>query len=127
MKTRIVLGLSLLILLLALGVGSAVWIQHATGPVTEDLERAALLVEQGQPEQGKVLALRAKKTWESHWKAMAALLDHRSMDEVDAQFARVEWYAETGDADQMGAFCRSLSRLVEAAADDHRLTWWDLL
>ena len=127
MKTRMVLGLSLLALVLAMGAGSAVWMRHATEPVTQDLERAALLVEQGQPEQGKVLALRAKKTWESRWKTMAALLDHRSMDEVDDLFARVEWYAGTGNYEQMGAFCRSLSRLVEAAADDHRLTWWDLL
>ena len=63
MKTRMVLGLSLLALVLAMGAGSAVWMRHATEPVTQDLERAALLVEQGQPEQGKVLALRAKKTW----------------------------------------------------------------
>ena len=127
MKTRIGLGLGLLSLFLALGVWAMVWTDRVTGPVAVDLERAALLVEQGEPEQGKVLALRAGQQWDSRWKGLASLLDHNAIDDVDEGFARIRWYAATGDYGRMGASCAGLSRLVLAAGDDHRFTWWDLL
>lgn len=127
MKTRLVLGLGLLVLFLALGIGLMVWTDHTTEPVARDLERAALLVAQGTPEQGKVLALEAGRKWDSRWKFMASFFDHSAMDRVDETFARIRWYAETGDYARVGASCAGLSRMVRGASDDHRFTWWDLL
>jgi hypothetical protein len=73
------------------------------------------------------LGTAAKKRWEQRWFFTAAIADHGPMDEVDALFAEMEIYAATGEAPHFAACCRELSQRLEAMADAHRFSWWNVL
>jgi len=49
------------------------------------------------------------------------------MDEIDSLFAQLEVFRQAGLWGDFSACCRRLSRLIEAMAEAHSLTWWNLL
>ena len=49
------------------------------------------------------------------------------MEDIDSLFARLSAYAAQEETAEYAAACRELARRVEAVADAHRLTWWNLM
>ena len=49
------------------------------------------------------------------------------MDEVDALFAEMEIYAKTEEKPHFAAVCKELSQRIQAFADAHRFSWWNIL
>ena len=49
------------------------------------------------------------------------------MDEVDALFAEMEIYARTGEQPHFAACCKELAQRLEAIADAHKFSWWNVL
>lgn len=96
-------------------------------PTGELLEQAAEKTLAGDFEEGIALGTEARSQWERQWKFTAAIADHSPMDEVDALFAEMEIYASTGEAPHFAACCKELSQRLEAIADAHRFSWWNVL
>ena len=96
-------------------------------PTGELLEQAAEKTLGGDFEEGIALGMEARSRWEQQWKLTAAIADHSPMDDVDALFAEMEVYARTGEAPHFAACCKELAQRLEAIADAHRFSWWNVL
>ena len=127
MEKRFFLGAGILVLFLILGLLASCMMRRVTGPISDLLEQAADAVISGDEEQGKILARQAEKRWKSGWKTVALAADHNPMDEIDGLFAQIDFFARTDDRDRLGAYCAQVAELVEAIADAHTCTWWNIL
>ncbi len=121
------LGLGILAALLAIGF----WVQTSMDSVhleiSHTLEQASQQTLDGNWEQGQALVDRAKGDWEDHWRKTASIADHTRMDEIDSLFAQLEIYGQTRQTGRYSAICAQLAVLVEVVAEEHRLSWWNLL
>ena len=127
MEKHFYLGIGILILFLVLGILGSVWLDRANESVTQALEQAVQAVQAGDLTRGTNLARQAAEYWQKSWNAVASVADHGAMDEIDGLFAQLQYYAEAQLPQMFGACCARVQELVEAVADTHRLTWWNLL
>ena len=95
-------------------------------PISQTLDQATQAALEGDLATGLDLAQTAQKTWDAHWHTVAILADHTPMDEIDARFAQLQAYGRSGQHSEFAAMCAHVSKLVDATAEAHRLTWWNL-
>ena len=120
-------GFFLLVLFLVLGFVTAVIMDNAHLPTETLLAQAAEKTLHGNFEEAVALGLQAKSRWEKHWDGTATVADHSPMDDVDALFAELEIYAATEEKPHFAAVCKELSQRIQAVADAHRFSWWNIL
>ena len=121
------LGAGILVAFLMLGIGVSVLAGRAHFPTGSLLEQAAEKTINGDFAEGIALGMEAKSRWQRQWNGTASIADHSPMDEVDALFAELEVYAQMGEAPHFAACCRELAGRLEAIADAHRFSWWNVL
>ena len=127
MEKRFYLGAALLALILLVGILTMTWLERANEEIVLTLKKTTQAAQSGDLEQAQKLAKQAQGRWLGCWKGFAIVADHRQMDEIDALFAKMNYYGAAGNREDFGACCARIGRLVEGVADDHRLTWWNLL
>lgn len=120
-------GAALLLILLGLGIGTSTLMQRFHTPLARSLEQASEYAMEGNWSRAGQIALRTKDSWEEMWHLSATVTDHGPMEEIDALFAQLEVYQDTGDPVHFAAVCAALSRQIEAMGDAHKLSWWNLL
>ena len=76
-------GIGILAVLLALGIGAAMVMQHIHGDLAHRLEQAA---DQSQQDwqRANALAESARASWEQHRHRIAALVDHEPLEEISS-------------------------------------------
>ena len=121
------IGLGLLLVLLAGGLLGTWGMTACHEPMAEDLEKAAAYALLGDWNRAESLAQTARADWEACWQFTAIFADHAPMEEIDGLFAQLQYYADAGNLQALGACCTRLSELVEEVSDAHRLTWWNIL
>ena len=120
---RTALGVGLLLGPLLLGIFSWMAMDRVHMPIAALLQTAA-----EQPlEEGFATSQKAKALWDENWKFSAALADHAPMDEIDGLFAQLNAFRKDGDRVDFSACCLRISQLIEAMAEAHSLSWWNLL
>ena len=120
-------GAALLLILLGLGVGSSSLMEVLHRPLADALDMASEWALEENWEGAAETARQAEASWRKLWHFSAILSDHEPMEEIDALFGQLEIYRAEGDSLSFAAACASLSRQVEAIADAHGLSWWNLL
>ncbi len=126
MERRFYLGAAVLALLLILGIFNGLWVDKANQQVAQCLIQAEDAARRGNSDSALALSQQAQELWKESWNRIAVVADHTAMDEIDGLFSQLEHYAREGTA-IFGANCARVRELVSAVADDHRLTWWNLL
>lgn len=121
------IGCGILAVFLALGLAVSWVMDQAHTPTETLLEQAAEKTLQGDFEEATKLGIQAKNRWEKQWNGTATVADHSPMDDVDALFGEMEIYARTGEAPHFAACCQELARRVQAVAEAHRFSWWNIL
>lgn len=124
---RLILGILILAILLALGIiVSAVFcmIHEPTAQLLEDASKASLTENW---KQATALTDQARQRWQDHWHFTATFADHAPMEEIDSLFAQLEVFAAEKNNQQFPALCARLSELTQAIADIHAFRWWTLL
>lgn len=124
---RLWLGVAILLLVLAAGLGVAWGLTAAQGPISEALTQAAALAQEDQWQEAAALSEEAQGRWERFWHLSASVADHGPMEEIDALFSELAVCREEADTQEFALRCARLSRLVRAMSDAHRLSWWNLL
>lgn len=118
-------GILLLFLVLGLVVTGAMDKSHlSTGQM---LAQAAEQSLEGDLDGATALAMAAKARWERQHQGTATVADHNPMDDVDRLFAQMEVYAKAQEAPHFAACCAELAHLLQATADAHRFSWWNVL
>lgn len=127
MEKRFYMGLGILVVFLILGL-VVVWAMgQVSQPIVSRLEQAAAAVRSGDLVKGAQFAQQARELWKTGWKQVALAADHSPMDEIDGLFAQIDYFAQAGNATELGACCARVAELVEAVGDAHALTWWNIL
>ena len=121
------LGVGILAAFLVLGLVVSALACTTHQPTGDLLEQAAEKTLAGDFAGGIALGMDAKERWKRQWNGTAAIADHSPMDEVDALFAEMEIYARTGEQPHFAACCKELAQRLEAIADAHRFSWWNVL
>ena len=127
MHIKFYLGLGLLTVALAgcLWIGKGV--SNVASPVSRQVTDAQNRGESGDLSAGVAALKQAKKLWESHGKGLAAVSNHDPMDKIDALIDETLSYGASGLKEKFLAGCTQLKLLLKSLAEDHRLTWWNLL
>ena len=120
-------GIGILVFFLIFGLVVSALTGNAHLPTGELLEQAAEKTISGDLPGGISLGLEAKQRWQRQWNGTAAVADHSPMDEVDALFAEMTVYARTGEAPHFAACCKELAQRLQAMADAHKFSWWNVL
>lgn len=124
---RFWLGLGILVLVLAVGLGVTFGLAAIQEPTAEALAKASALAQQERWPEAEALLQTARDRWQQAWHFSAAVTDHEPMEEIDALFSGLEVYQGEKNSQEFAANCAQLSRLVLALADAHRVSWWNFL
>ena len=119
MEKRFYLGLVILGLLLALGVGASVIMQVIHKPVADKLYTAADLALQDKMDEALALSKKAYDRWQRFHSFTASFADHSPMDDTDTLFQEMLVYAEAGEAPHFAACCAQLSAMLKAIYETH--------
>jgi len=121
------LGVVILAVFLVGGVVAAAEMSNAHLPTVALLQQASEKTINGDFGQGILLGMEAKDRWEHGWNGTATMADHSPMDDVDALFGEMEVYAITGEEPHFAACCAELAKRIEAVAEAHTFSWWNIL
>ena len=121
------LGAGVLAVCFALSLFATGAMENAHEPACDLLTQAADMTLAGNFDEAVPLAMEAKSRWEQAWNGTAVVADHSPMDDVDALFAEMVTYAESGEEPHSAACCRELAQRVEAVSEAHRFSWWNVL
>lgn len=124
---RIWIGLVLTAILIAGGLWTSQTAQQHHLEVSRQLEAAGELVFREDWTEGLALANAAHARWQRLWHPMAAIADHRPMEEIDRVFAELEVYGAARDRTEYCAACARLSQMIKAQGEQGGLNWWSLL
>ena len=125
--TRGIIGIVLLLVLLAGGMFIQWTMDTIHAPITQQLTQAAQAGFRELWDTALEHQEAAARQWKKSWRLTAALADHMPMEDIDSLFARLPVYAAQEEQTEYAAACRELARRIEAVADAHRLTWWNLM
>ena len=120
-------GVALLVLLLGIGIGSSLVLDALHTPISQDLTAASQEALEERWDAAADLALRAKSQWERQRHGIAAVSSHGPMEQIDALFAELEIYLQEREVFPFAVCCTSLSTWVQALAETHAMSWWNLL
>lgn len=121
------LGAGILVLFLVLSIVVAVVMDNTQIPTSELLLQAAEQTVNGDFSGAVPKAMEAKHRWDKQWNGTAVVADHSPMDDVDALFSEMEVYAKTGEEPHFAACCQELAQRLQAVAEAHKFSWWNVL
>lgn len=124
---RFWIGVIILAILLAAGIGTTVFAVRTHTDISESLEQASEAALRGRWEEAKALSMGAKGKWEDYRKVTASIADHEPMEEIDDLFSQMEIYLLTRQQIPFSACCASLGILTDAIGEAHAVSWWSLL
>ena len=124
---RLWIGVGLLLLLLALGIGSTVVMEAVHEPISEQLEHASEAALSSHWQEAHILIAGARDRWEDCREFVACIADHAALEEADAQFARLEVLEQAREAVAFASGCAGLAALFDTLADMHDFSLWNLM
>lgn len=124
---RFWIGVTLLVVLMAVGIFATWGINHCHDPIAQEIRRAGEAAWQENWEQAETLAAHAQKGWKKYWNLSASLSDHEPMERIDGLFAQLEVYGQARERVNYAAVCAQLGEELEAIGDAHSFVWWNLL
>ncbi len=124
---RIWFGAGLLLVMLALGIATTLLFARLHLPLQETLTQAAHAALEEDWETAVALTAQAKADWDKYRDFTAAMADHEPLEEMEAQFARLELLAAQQETDEFAADCIELAHQAQAMADSQAFNWWSIL
>lgn len=121
------IGFWMLLILLVLGLLVTWAMGRFHEPIAGELEAAAEHALSGSWERATLLARFAREDWDKRQWFRAWFADHNPIEEIDADFARLEIWAEKDDALSFAAGCAELARKIRAMGEAHGLMLENIL
>ena len=127
MEKHFFLGLTILVLLLALGIGTTAVMEAIHKPLESSLTESANLAMDDRLDQALPLAEKAFARWQKYHSVTASFADHSPMDDTDTLFREMLVYGQMGEAPHFAACCRELVVMTQAMYDAHAFSLKNLL
>lgn len=127
MKGRLILGISILFLTLALAIGVSVGAKAIHAPAEAALSEAAGLALDDRMDEAIPLAHAAYDRWQRYQGVTAAFADHTPMDDTERLFQEMLVYAQSDERPHFAACCRQLSAMLKAMYETHGFSFKNIL
>ena len=127
MERRFYLGITLLVVVLALAIGLAVGMKAIHEPAQIALTQAAEHALAGDWEQAITLGQQAYDRWQKYRSVTAAFADHNPMDDTERLFREMLVYAQTEEVPHFAACCSQLSAMLKATYETHGFSLRNIL
>ena len=127
MEKRFYLGLTILLLLLGLGIGTSATLKAVHQPVRQLLENAAAIALEDNLDAALPIARKAYDRWQKYHDLTASFADHSPMDDTDNLFQEMLVYGQMEEVPHFAACCRELAVMTEAMYDAHVFSVENLL
>ena len=124
---RLWIGVGILVVLLAMGIGLLVGSRVFFQEFTENLEQAEAYATAGNWSAAEEKAEKSRRQWERYCRFWSAFTDHEPMEEVEELFSWLGMYQQRRLDVDYASVCRSLVRVAEAIRETHGLHWWSIL
>lgn len=124
---RMWIGIGLLVVLLAVGIGLTGAFTGLHQPLAEQLEQTSQAALAEDWETAAALLTDSAARWQRCHRFTAAVADHGPMEEIDGVFAELEALLCQQDTGAFAAGCARLSSLTRSLAQSQCVTWWNLL
>ena len=124
---RLWIGVGILVLLLAMGIGILWGSTVFFGKFSENLEQAGELALVGNWTAATEKAAKSRAQWEYWQHFWSAFTDHEPMEQMQTLFSQLEVYQQKQLEVDFATVCRSLVQLADAIDESHNLKWWGLL
>lgn len=125
--SRLWIGIGLMVVLLAMGIGllwgSSVFFKE----FSEQMEQAGDLAMAGNwaAAEKKVAQNRGKwEKWRFFW---SSFTDHEPVEQMQSLFSQLEVYRQRQLQVDFATVCRNLAHVAEAIEESHGLKWWSIL
>ena len=124
---RLWIGIGLLVILLAFGIGlllgSSVFFQEFSA----QLEQAGEMALAGNwPDAEKKVTI-SREQWERWHYFWAAFTDHEPVEQIQNLFSQLEVYRQRRLEVDFATVCGNLAHVAEAIEESHGLKWWSVL
>lgn len=127
MERRFILGLSLLVLVLALCIGTALGMKAIHAPAEAALQKASQLALDDRMDAAIPLAMDAYERWQKYRDLTAAFADHSPMDDTERLFREMLIYAQSEEIPHFAACCSELSAMLKAMYETHGFSLKNIL
>ena len=124
---RSYIGFALVLTLLILGLLGSTALSRIHIPLAQTAAQAAGEAETGNLPAARELVRQVRAQWDAHGTVRRALMDHRTLDQVESLLAELEAHDARAQPGSFAAACRKLAQALENVARDHALTWENLL
>ena len=124
---RLWIGLVLLFLIPALGIG-LLWGSGAFfGSISREVEACGEAALAENWALAGEITENCREKWEKYYHFWAVFTDHAPIEQVQTLFSQLELYEKQRVATEFAACCRALAKEAEAIGESHGLAWWSLL
>ncbi len=124
---RLWIGIGILVILLAMGIGMLCISRNFYEEFADGLEQAGELALAGNWSAAGEKAAQSKEKWERYRRFWSSFSDHEPVEQMQALFSQLELYKERQREVDFAAVCRNLVHLAEAIDESHSLRWWSIL
>ena len=127
MERRFIIGITLLLLVLGLCIGTALGMRAIHAPAEAALSEAARLALEDQMDAAIPLARDAYERWQTYRNITAVFADHNPMDDTERLFREMLVYAEMEETPHFAACCSQLSAMLKAIYETHGFSLKNIL
>lgn len=124
---RLWIGIGILAVLLAMGIGllwgSSVFFEE----LSEDLQQAGDFALAGNWQAAGEKVEKSREKWEAYRPFWASFTDHEPVEQMQNLFSQLELYRARQMEVDFAAVCRNLVHVAEAIDESHSLKWWSVL
>ena len=124
---RLWIGIGILAILLAMGIGllwgSSVFFEE----LSEDLQQAGDFALAGNWQAAGEKVEKSREKWEAYRPFWASFTDHEPVEQMQNLFSQLELYRTRQLEVEFAAVCRNLVHVAEAIDESHGLKWWSVL
>lgn len=124
---RLWIGIGILAVLLAMGIGllwgSSVFFEE----LSEDLQQAGDFALAGNWQAAGEKVEKSREKWEAYRPFWASFTDHEPVEQMQNLFSQLELYRARQMEVDFAAVCRNLVHVAEAIDEAHGLRWWSVL
>lgn len=116
-------GLGLLVALLAAALAVSMVMEGIHDPIAGQLRLAAGFAQKENWQQARVLTEEATALWKKWEPLRLCFADHTPVEQIDSDLAELR----AMQPQELAAACARTAEKVEAVAQAHHLSWWNLL
>ena len=124
---RLWIGIGVLTVLLAMGIGLLFVSLHFHEEFSHDLKSAGHSAMAGNWADAEKQLAQGREKWQTYQRFLAASTDHEPVEQIQQLFSQLEIFQNRQMDVEFASACFALAELSEVITETHNLRWWSIL